>query len=72
MASVAENLRLEQWRRFARMTPAERLALSERLGREGLAEFMSANGLSRPEALKAIRLSRRIGRRPSACADEQR
>jgi len=72
MASVADDLRREQLERFARMTPAERVALSEKLGEEGLAAFMSANGLDRESALKAIRRSRRVGRRPSSSADEER
>jgi len=72
MHSVADDLRQEQRERIARMTPAERFALSERLGEEGLAEFMSANGLDRADALKAIRRSRRIGRKPSRCFDEGR
>lgn len=72
MRSVADDLKKEQRERFARMTPAERVALSERLGEEGLAEFISANGLSRQAALRAIRRSRRVGRRPSACADAER
>jgi hypothetical protein len=72
MRNVADELRAEQRERFARMTPAERVALSEKLGEEGLAEFMSANGLDRDAAVKAIRRSRRVGRRRSACADEKR
>ena len=72
MHSVADDLRQEQRERIARMTPAERFALSERLGEEGLAELMSANGLTRTDALKAIRRSRRIGRKPSRCFDEGR
>jgi hypothetical protein len=72
MSNVADDLRREQLERFAMMTPAERVALSERLGQEGLAEFMSANGLDRESALKAIRRSRRVGRRPSSSADEER
>jgi hypothetical protein len=72
MASVADDLRREQWERFAQMTPAERVALSEKLGEEGLAAFMSANGLDRESALKAIRRSRRVGRRRSRSADEER
>jgi hypothetical protein len=54
------------------MTPAERVRLSERLGEEGLAEYMSANGLDRASAIKAIKRSRRLGRRPSRCFDEPR
>ena len=39
---LAEELKRQQRERFARMRPAERVALTERLGVEGLAEFMSA------------------------------
>lgn len=72
MGSVADDLRREQLERFAEMTPAERVALSEKLGREGLAAFMSANGLDRQTALEAIRRTRRLGRRHSSSADEER
>ncbi|MGZ8797746.1 MAG: hypothetical protein ACXW2Q_11430 [Thermoanaerobaculia bacterium] len=68
---LAEELRKEQRERFARMTPAERVALTERLGEEGLAEYMSANCLDRFAAIKAIKQSRRLGRRPSRCLDER-
>ncbi len=54
------------------MTPAERIALVEKLGEEGLAAFMSATNMDRESALKAIRRSRRVGRRPSRSADEER
>lgn len=53
------------------MTPAERVALAERLGESGLAEYMSANGVGRAEAVVAIKRTRRIGRRPSRCFDER-
>ena len=68
-SKLAEQLKKEQRERFARMTPAERVALTERLGEEGLAEYMSANGLDRAAAVSAIKQSRRIGRRPSRCFD---
>ncbi|HSP16661.1 MAG TPA: hypothetical protein VLV78_18085 [Thermoanaerobaculia bacterium] len=68
---LIEGLRQEQRDRVACMTPAERLALTERLGEEGLAEFMSANRLDRPSAVKAIKRSRRLGRKPSRCFDER-
>jgi len=70
-SKLAEQLKQEQRERFARMTPAERVALTERLGEEGLAEFMSANGLDRAAAVKAIKRSRQLGRRPSRCFDER-
>jgi len=70
-SKLSEQLKREQRERFLAMTPAERLALTERLGREGLAEFMSANGLDRAAAIRAIKRSRRVGRRPSRCFDER-
>jgi hypothetical protein len=70
-SKLAEQLKTEQRERFARMTPAERVALTERLGEEGLAEYMSANHLDRVEAIQAIKRTRRLGRRPSRCFDER-
>ena len=72
MTRVNEDLRREQRERIGKMTPAERIALAERLGEEGLAAFMSAHDMDRATALKAIRRSRRVGRRPSVSADEER
>lgn len=69
---LMERLEREQRERFARMTPAERVALSEQLGQAGLAEYMSANSLDRAAAILAIKQSRRVGRRPSRCFDERR
>jgi hypothetical protein len=66
-----DRLKQEQRERIARLTPAERLALTERLGNEGLAEFMSANDLDRGSAVQAIKRSRRLGRKPSRCLDER-
>ena len=68
---LAEELKQEQRERYARMTPAERVALTEKLGEEGLAEYMSANHVDRITAIRAIRRSRRAGRRPSRCLDER-
>jgi hypothetical protein len=55
--------------RMAAMTPAARVALAVRLGEEGLATFMAANGLDRGAALARIKATRRLGRRPSRSAD---
>jgi hypothetical protein len=71
-SKLADQLKQEQRDRFARMTPAERVALTVRLGEEGLAEYMSANNLDRASAVAAIKRSRRLGRRPSRCLDERR
>ncbi|HVS32168.1 MAG TPA: hypothetical protein VMS98_12025 [Thermoanaerobaculia bacterium] len=68
---LAEQLKKEQRARFASMSPAERVALTERLGEEGLAEYMSAHRVDRPTAVRAIKRSRRMGRRPSRCFDER-
>jgi hypothetical protein len=68
---LAEQLRAEQRARFARMTPAERVALTERLGEEGLAEYMSALRVDRRTAIRAIKRTRRTGRRPSRCFDDR-
>ena len=68
---LAEQLRKEQRERVARMTPAERMALTEKLGEQGLAEYMSANGVDRATAIRALKRSRRAGRRPSRCFDER-
>lgn len=51
------------------MTPGERVALAERLGREGLATYMHAHGVDRPTAVGQIKATRRLGRPPSACAE---
>jgi len=71
-SKLAEQLKKEQRERFARMTPAELFALTERLGEEGLAEYMSANRVDRRTAIEAIKRTRRTGRRPSRCFDEHR
>ena len=68
VSRVNRILRDERRARVAAMTPAERLALAEKLGEEGLAEFMSAHGVDRETARKAIRKSRRVGRKRSASA----
>ncbi len=50
------------------MSPAERVALAERLGVEGLAAFMATSGLDRRAAVQRIKAANRVGRRPSASA----
>lgn len=39
---------------MARMTPAERVALSERLGEEGLAEYMASAGDPRAASMNVL------------------
>ena len=55
--------------RLARMTPAERVELAFKLGEQGLAAYMATHGVDRQTAIARIRATRRLGRRPSACAD---
>jgi hypothetical protein len=70
-SKLADELRREQFARYQRMTPAERVALARRLGERGLASFMRTRGLDRAAALREIRRTRQIGRRPSHCMDER-
>jgi len=72
MRSVADDLRREQRERLACLSPAELLAVSEQLGEAALAEMISAQQVDRATALRAIRRSRQLGRRPSRCFDEAR
>jgi hypothetical protein len=58
--------------RLASMTPAERVALAARLGEDGIRSYMSVHGVDRATALARIKATRRLGRRPSACADDGR
>lgn len=50
------------------MTAAERVALAERLGVDGLAAFMVTQGLDRRAAVQRIKAANRLGRRRSASA----
>jgi len=70
MGSVLDDLRREQFAEHAALTPAERLKLGETLGEEALALLMSAQGLDRASATRLTRATRRTGRRPCRCLDE--
>jgi hypothetical protein len=52
------------------MSPAERIALAEKLGEEGIAAYMTTHGVDRRTAIARVKAIRRRGRRPSAAADE--
>jgi len=69
-SEIAREHRLHQSARLAALSPAERVALAQRLGREGLVSFMTTHGVDRTTAIKRIKATRRLGRRPSASADE--
>ena len=67
---VADEVRREQAEEVMRMTPAERLALAQRLRERGIADFMQARRVTRAEAIAEIRRQRQIGRRASRCMSE--
>jgi hypothetical protein len=68
MKSVADDLRREQARRIAALTPGERLQLAFELGDEDVALLSAAHGISTDEARRRIIRSRQAGRTPSRCA----
>jgi hypothetical protein len=70
MGSVLDDVRREDFAAYAAMSPSARLALSERLGEEALAALMSAHGCDRAAAERLSSRSRRVGRRPTRCLDE--
>jgi hypothetical protein len=62
---LARECRLAQFRRFAAMSPAERVALAMRLTEDGLASYMATRRVDRATAVAEIKATRRIGRRAS-------
>ena len=66
-SKLMADLRRERQQRELAMTPAERFALADQLCERSLQMYMSAHGLDRESALRAIRKTRQFGRRPSAC-----
>ena len=68
-SKVASDLAQEQARRVAALTPAERVALAERLGEESIALYMAAQNVDRRTAIARLEASRRVDRRPSRSAD---
>jgi len=65
-ASANDRRRID---RLMAMTPDERVRVAERLGEEGLASYMDAQRVDRRTAVARIKATRRLGRRPSACAE---
>jgi hypothetical protein len=54
--------------RIARLSPAERIAIAEKLREDGIASYMTAHGVDRALAVKRIKATHRLGRRASASA----
>ncbi len=67
---VAESLRADQRRVASALSPLERLALAQQLGREAIAAFARAHGVTADEARREFAHRRQRGRRPSRCAAE--
>ncbi len=70
-SKLMADLRRERQQRELAMTPSERVALAKQLGEQALQTYMSAHGLDRESALRAIRKTRQFGRRPSACMNSR-
>ena len=72
-SKVAADVSRKRHEQLAVMSPAERIALAERLGAEGILAFMTTHGVDRATAIRRIKATRRLGRRYSACgtADER-
>lgn len=59
----------ERASRLASLTPEERIRLAEWLREEGLTAYMHTHGVDRRTAVAQIKATRRLGRRPSRCAE---
>jgi hypothetical protein len=70
MRSVADDLRRELRDYIRSLTPVQRIALLENIRERDLAFFMAGQKVSRGEAIRHIRATRREGRRPSRCMEE--
>ena len=62
MTSAADTVRADRIRETLALTPSERIDLMSRLSEEGIAFLMSAQQITREEALRRVRASRRAGR----------
>lgn len=69
-STVAQRLRKERRREESELPLAERLALLRRLSEDGITLLMSTQKIDRAEAIRRIRHSRTIGRRPSVANTE--
>lgn len=72
MRSVADDLRAESRQRALQLSPYERVQLALTLGEADVELLSAARALSTDEAVDAIRLTRRYGRRPSISIGDQR
>ncbi|MFA6958639.1 MAG: hypothetical protein WC538_22440 [Thermoanaerobaculia bacterium] len=71
-SAVSEAVRRTRTEEELRRSPLERLQLALRMGETSLALFMSANTLSRAEALRELEANKQKGRRPSCNSPKHR
>ena len=67
-SKIAADLERRRSERLAAMSPAERVAMAQRLGEEAVASYMLAHGVDRATAIAQIKATHRLGRRHSASA----
>lgn len=65
MKSVADQSAREVLEATLRLSPAERVELALRLGREAVTIYASANGVTEEEARRVLRRNNQRGRAPS-------
>lgn len=72
-SKVAAGLSRQRREQMAALSPAERIAIAQRLGAEGILAFMTTHDTDRATAIRRIEATRRLGRRYSASgtADER-
>jgi hypothetical protein len=69
---VSDAVRSRRTEEELRLSPLERVQLALRLGETSLALFMTANHLSRDEALRVLEANKEKGRRPSCNSPKPR
>jgi hypothetical protein len=68
-ASVADELRIEQRRDVASLSPSERVLLALKLGAASVELFRARSGLSPEQVRRALDRRRQSRRRTSACLE---
>ena len=70
MRSLADHHRRDDARALAALSADDRVSLALRLGDDDLEIYRHAQGLSREDALRALRRARQAGRVRCACMEE--
>ncbi|NOZ96008.1 MAG: hypothetical protein GXP47_14910 [Acidobacteria bacterium] len=72
MSKIAEDVRKRHEQRVLAMASSERVELALKLGWQDLEALCRAEGISREEALRILRLGRQEGRTPCSFLGEGR